>query len=286
MRPCPLRVWSFLVGGGALLALFGFVGKELSHTPRTVVGSEFLVSLPVVAQVALAGGDRYLAANLATFRVLVASTESMTSDDFVIQGKIQADAAWLNPAQEDNYYIAAAILPWNGQLDASQLILRRASDARPFDWQPPFYYAFNSYYFLKDSVEGARWLRTAAEHTDVEENILAFQQIAASWAAKGPDTEAAIKLHRDLIKATKHKEFARFLEKRVIRLENLLQIEQAITQFRLTFGRSPEDVDELARVGVLATVPLDPFGLRYVIGSDGRPVAKFVTSSVGRGGAK
>lgn len=277
--------WEFLFAGGLFLSLFGLVGKDISHTPRQRAGSEFLVTLPIVAQVVMTGGDRYLAANLATFRALVASTESMTEDDFALQAKIQTDVAWLNPAQEDNYYIAAAILPWYGQLEASQFVLQRASNARPFDWQPPFYYAFNSYYFLKDPAEASRWLRKAAEHTDVEENVLAFQQISALWAAKGPDFEVAIQLHRDLIKATKHKEFAAFLEKRVTRLENLLLIEKAIASFRLASGRFPEDVEDLVKTGVIASMPLDPFGMRYALGKDGRPVAKAATR-VAEGGAK
>jgi tetratricopeptide (TPR) repeat protein len=268
-----LKGWRFLFAGGLFLSLFGLVGKDISHTPRQRAGSEFLLTLPIVAQVVMTGGDRYLAANLATFRALVASTESMTADDFALQAKIQTDVAWLNPAQEDNYYIAAAILPWYGQLEASQLVLRRASDARPFDWQPPFYYAFNTYYFLKDSAEAARWLRIASEHTDVEENVLAFQQISALWAAKGPDIEVAIKLHRDLIKATKHKEFGAFLEKRIMRLENLLLIERAIASFRIASGRAPEEIGDLVKAGVIARLPVDPFGMRYALGKDGRPVA-------------
>jgi tetratricopeptide (TPR) repeat protein len=268
--------WVFFVAGGLLLAIFGLLSRDLSRAPRAVAGSELLVTLPIVAQVVLAGGDRYLAANLATFRALVASTEAMNADDFALQAKIQADAAWLNPAQEDNYYIAAAVLPWYGQLEASQYVLRRASDARPFDWQPPFYYAFNVFYFLKDPAEGARWLRKAAEHTDVEDHVLAFQQIAAVWAAKGPDLEAAIKFHRDLIKATKHREFAAFLEKRVMRLENFLQIEKAVASYRQNSGSVPADVEELVRSGTLSAIPVDPFGLRYVLDADGRAKAQVV----------
>ena len=45
--------------------------------------------------------------------------------------------SWLNPAHEDNYYVATATLPWNGQVDAAQMILRRATLARQKDSQPP-----------------------------------------------------------------------------------------------------------------------------------------------------
>jgi hypothetical protein len=63
---------------------------------------------------------------------------------------------------EDNYYVASATLPWNGQFDAAQTVLRRASLARPFDFQPAFYYAFNLVYFRGDATTASAWLRAAA----------------------------------------------------------------------------------------------------------------------------
>jgi hypothetical protein len=45
------------------------------------------------------------------FRALVVSTETMSAENYRILGIVQSDAAWLNPAQEDNYYIAAAFCP-------------------------------------------------------------------------------------------------------------------------------------------------------------------------------
>lgn len=281
-----LRAAGSLAAACIFLILFGFAAKGLSHTPRRVAGPELLVTLPVVAQVVLAGGDRYLAANMATFRALVTSTEVMTADDFALQGKIQADAAWLNPAQEDNYYIAAAILPWNGQLEASQYILSRAAAARPFDWQPPFYYAFNAYYFLKDPVEGARWLRKASEATADEEMILGFQQIAALWVAKGPDLEVAIGLHRELAKKTRHKEFAAFLEKRAVRLENLLKIEKSVASYQQSKGFLPTTIEELVGAGVLSAVPIDPFGMAYMLDQHGRPKAQQRAVNAGTGGGR
>lgn len=280
-----LKVCGPFAVGVVLLVLFGLVERSVLTAPRQQAGPELLVSLPLVAQIAMAGGDRYLAANLATVRAVVASTESMKAGDFALQARIQSDASWLNPGNEDNYYVASAILPWYGQLEATQYILQRASEARPFDWQPPFYYAFNTYYFVKDYAEAARWLGEAAKHTYIEDTVLAFQQIAAQWAAKGPDLEAAIKLHRDMMKGTKHKEFAAFLEKRVKRLENLLLIEKACAAFRESFGRAPSTISELVKAGVMSEIPNDPFGLQYVFDKDGRPIAKLLANDT-RGGAK
>ncbi len=229
------------------------------------------VALPRFVQVLFAAGDRYLAANLAGFRALVVSTEALDRDAYRILGIVQSDTAWLNPAHEDNYYIAAAILPWHGEVDATQNILRRASDARPFDWQPAFYYAFNEMHFLKNSVRGAEWLRIAADHAQDEMEQIQLQQMAANWASKGEDIGLAVRLHRAMAQQTRHKAFASFLEKRALRLENLLALETAIGAFRNAEGRHPERLEELVTEGLLPAIPRDPFGSHYMIDQAGKP---------------
>jgi hypothetical protein len=229
------------------------------------------VAVPRFAQVLVAAGDRYLAADLAAFRALVASTERMDRENYRILGIVQADVAWLNPAHEDNYYIAAAILPWNGELDAAQYILARASEARPFDWQPAFYYAFNAWHFRKDSREGAEWLKIAAEHALDEEEKIQLQQLAGQWAGNVQDRTFAIRLHKAMAKDTRHKGFAAFLDKRATRLQNLLQLEEAIARYTEQTGRAPLGIRQLVDGGLLAEVPQDPFAMQYVIGRDGKP---------------
>lgn len=278
-----LRAFLPAIIGVLLLATFGGANKQLLSMPRDAQSSEIVVRLPLIAQLLLAGGDRYLAAFMGTLRALVADVQHMTPDEFALQARIQEDVAWLNPAHEDNYYIAAAVLPWNGQLEASQYILTRAADARPFDWQPPFYVAFNHYYFLKDPIAGSRWLRRASAHTESEQHRLAFQQIAALWAAKSPDLQMAIRLHEELIESTKHREFAAFLEKRIKRLRNLLEIEKATARFADEHGRTPLRMEDLLVAGVLQEVPSDPFGMQYGLDANGAPVVVAPVQSA-RGG--
>lgn len=256
---------------GVLLALLGAVlysaaTHELSVSPRIATALEMQVALPRFVQVAMSGGDRFLAANVAGFRALVASTEKMDAASFHIQGIVQSDAAWLNPAHEDNYYIAAAILPWNGELSSGQYVLRRAALARPFDWQPAFYYAFNELHFNKNPALASEWVRRAAQSATNEMEKLQLWQLAAQWAAKGEDLGAAIRLHRVMAKESKHKAFAEFLEKRARRLENLLELDQAAAAYKAQHGKKPASVNELLSAGGLREVPLDPFGMTYVFG--------------------
>ncbi|MCB1942779.1 MAG: hypothetical protein KDI53_12195, partial [Candidatus Accumulibacter sp.] len=140
---------------GVLMALLGgvvyaTVQPSLYARPRPPVSPEMEVAMPRFVQVLMAAGDRYLAANLDVFRALVVSAARMAADNYRILSIVQSDAGWLNPAHEDNYYLAAAILPWAGEISATQYILRMATEARPFDSGPPFFYAFNEMHFLKN----------------------------------------------------------------------------------------------------------------------------------------
>lgn len=261
---------------GVIVAVTAFVLYALTipllyRQPRAQASTEMQVALPRFVQVMMAGGDRYLAANLAGFRALFASTENMGPDNFRIQAIVQSDAAWLNPAHEDNYYIAAAILPWNDQVQAAQFVLRLATQARPFDWQPPFYYAFNTLHFLKNPAEAAAWMRIAGMHTQDELEQLSFQQLAAQWVSKGEDLELAIRLHRSMARETKHKNFANFLEKRALRLENFLSLERAITRYYELVGTNPTRLTELVDRAFLPSIPQDPFGMQYTIDTHGKP---------------
>lgn len=267
---------SGLRSDGLRLALAGavlFVVAQwpLHELPRRMVSAEMQIALPRFVQVIMACGDRYLAANLAGFRALVASTEHMERENYRVQGIVQSDIAWLNPAHEDNYYIAAAILPWNGEVDATQDILSRAAKSRPFDWQPAFYYAFDELHFRRNPEEAAKWLQVAARGTKDEAEQLEFQQLAALWSTRGEDRRFAIQLHRAMAKETRHKEFAAFLQKRVRRLENLALLEDLVERYKKRFGKVPTAVEDLQTKGLTDELPKDPFGMSYSLDDSGKP---------------
>lgn len=261
-----------------LLAAFVFLsaGAQLRSLPRQSLQIEMRVALPRAVQVLMSAGDRYLAANLAGFRALVASTETMTRDNYRIQGHVQMDAAWLNPAHEDNYYIAAAILPWNDELAAAQYVLRRAALARPFDWQPAFYFAFNELTFNKAPLTAAEWLKRSADAAEDEMQKLQLLQLGAQWATKSGDPLLAIRLHRAMASETRYRAFAAFLEKRADRLEILMHLNRAASEYVARVGKKPSTPADLVNAGFLERVPPDPFGASYAIAADGRVVIAVV----------
>jgi hypothetical protein len=253
-----------LLAMGVLSTLvYGTAAQRLSELPRGTAKPELLIALPRFAQVLLAAGDRYLAANLAGFRVLVAETAHMRPEDYAVQAKLQRDIAWFNPAHEDNYYIAAAILPWNDQVDAAEYVLRKASDARSFDWYPLFHYGFLHYHFRNDAATGAQWLLKGVPRVTNQQDEWALQNVAAAWIEKGYDTADAAGLVGAMAENAPRGAFRNYLQVRADRLRDLAALQDAAQRFRARYGKDVQGLDELVSSGLIYRNPQGCARLRF-----------------------
>ena len=258
-----------------LLALsFAATAERLKSVPRQTVDLELQVALPLFVQVFMTAGDRYLAANLAAIRALVVATDKMRPEDYRILGKIQEDASWLNPAHEDNYYIATAILPWNGELDAAQTILARATKARYFDYQPAFYYAFHLLHFKGDAVGASAWLRAAAEKLPSDDERLVMQNMAARWIDRADDVDLAIRIVEAMARQARRKDFRAYLEQRVARLQSLKELRAAAGRYSERVGHPPLKLQDLVDSGLIAAIPADTFGFGFEFDEKGQIILR------------
>lgn len=256
-----------------LFALGAYVlGQQHSQPlPRPKASESIRVALPVTAQVLLAGGDRYLAANIGTFRAMMVGTENLDADGYRVLARVQQDAARLNPAQEDNYYIAQSILPWAGEVASTQDILRRATAARPHDFLPPFFLGFDYFYFDHEPATGANWIKLAANRSEPQ-NREALLNIAGRWYEKGDDPHFAIQMIEGLMQSTRNAALKQYLGLRVQRLQGLLALREAAARFHATSGKPASRLDELVRAGFIAQLPADPLGQGYALDAKGQPI--------------
>lgn len=268
------RNWK--LGLAMLLAATVFVAtaQRLKSAPRQHVSIEIQVALPLFVQVFMTMGDRYLAANVAAIRALVVAPDRMQPDEFKILAKVQKDVSWLNPGHEDNYYIAFAILPQYGELDAAQTILARATYARHFDYQPAFFYGFNQWHYKRDPAGAAAWMREAAKHLPDPDQQLTMQNLAARWVDRAQDTELAIRVVEALAREARRKDFRTYLETRVARLRQLHQLRTAAMTYRERFGRPLSTLQELVDSGILPALPQDPFGFGFGFDPQGEIVLR------------
>ena len=253
-----------LVGVVALASwgLFAFSSLTLRDAPRADKEDVLRVRLPLVLQLAQAGGDRFLAANFNSFRAIVVDTAVREPESFRVQGQLQKDAAFFNPYHADNYYLAAAQLPWNGQVEAAQEVLQKASGARHWDVWPTFFYAFNAMYFEKDMVKAAQWAEEAARRNP--KNAPALRAMAAAWYERQHDSALALDVLRNLYAQATDANYRDLLAARIARLEGLIALRKALAEYRKAHqGALPPTGEALIGYGGLEALPDDPLGAGY-----------------------
>ena len=263
-----------LFAASCCAALYLGAVAHLKGVPYRDVTVELRVALPRFVQVLMAAGDRFLAADLAAIRALVVATDKMQPEEFALLARIQEDVAWFNPGHEDNYYTAAAILPWNGELDAAQRVLAAAAAARPYDYQPAFFQAFHEMHFNGNGALAHDILVKAAATLQDEDEQLRMRALAVIWAEKSDDVDGVIRVVRAMATQAKRKDFRAYLEKRITRLETLKALRVAAAEFASKQGTPARSLAELRDAGLIREVPGDPFGYGYAIDDEGHVVLR------------
>lgn len=249
--------------------LFSLASLQLRDTPRMDHQGVLRVRLPPLIQIAYAGGDPYLAANLNIFRAMIVDTSVREQESFRVQALLQRDAAQFNPLHADNYYLAAAQLPWNGQVSFAQDILLRSSNARPWDMWPTFFYAFNAMYFEKDMVKAGKWAEQAALRNP--KNADALRSMAAAWYERQSDSTIALDVLRNMYAQSSDKNFRALLDARITRLEGLIALRKALDEYRQSHeGQLPSVSEDLIGYGGLEALPDDPLGEGYRFDANGQ----------------
>lgn len=230
--------------------------------------------MPAPVSLLLAGGDRFLAADLTMFRVIISVGEGQVH--FKDRAALQMQIAIFNAFFEDNYYQASASLPWEGFVEEGQFVLKRASDARLNDPWPSFFNGFTEYYFLQNFVSAAQHLLVSAERSSGANRML-FKDIAAKWASKAANHQLALGMVTELEKNTKSAVTKGRLKKRVERLQNLIMLEDAMAEYELQYNKQPKDIKSLVERDIISSVPIDPWEAEYVF-SSGQIIVKESTN--------
>lgn len=264
-------VWRGLLVTVLAWSVFAITGYWMRDTDRLERETELLrVRMPLIVQLANAGGDVFLAANTNVFRSLMVAATVTEAETYRIQAQLQMDAAKFNPWHEDNYYVGAAILPWNGEVNAAQLILQHAAKARDWDMWPTFYYAFNAMYFEHDMAKAGEWAEIAAQRN--ERNAPALRAMAAAWYERGDDPVVAMKIIEGMYEESRDENFRALLAARYQRLQGLQALRLAAQNYQESHNDGvPQQLEQLVGYGGLQQLPHDPLKLGYVLDAGGKP---------------
>jgi hypothetical protein len=250
----------------AVVAYCAFVAgsKNLAATPMKADDVQGSVVLPPTLQTVLYMGDRYLAANIDSSRVLAigGDTSSIYSDYY---HRLHEGVSLLNPCHEDNFYIANALLAWAGGVDPALRILREATRCRFWDETPPFFLGYNLYFFKRENAAAKAMLDVAASRSST--NRAAYQQIGVMMQAAGFPNSASARSYlvaqREQSRDAKMREM---LTRRIGRLDGLIALNDAQMKYEKQLGKPLENPQELIAKGFISAFPTDPTRLGYQFG--------------------
>lgn len=219
-----------------------------------------VISAPIL--VVLYGGDRFLAADLEVIRLAATGLDDRGVDTgYLIRA--QQEVARLNPCHEDNYYLANGLLTWGGAVDEGNRVLEAAVDCRFWDYVPPFFYGANLSFFQRDNAKAARVLEAGAERSP--ENAAALRKLAIMLRAEQfADERLVLNYLTQQRDSTTDPKLRGMLDKRVIRIQGLLELRVAQRQYEAVHG-SLQNLQQLLDRGLLVKIPEDPLRLGYEI---------------------
>jgi tetratricopeptide (TPR) repeat protein len=177
-------------------------------------------------------------------------------------------ATRLDPYNMDAYYLAQAVLTFeSGNIQRVNELLEYGFQHRTWDWYLPFFISFNYAYFVKDYEKAAVYLTKAAE---LNPKVQWFASLAARYYYEGGSTTLALAYLKEMIATTRNDAIKKRLVIRAAAFEKILQIEQAIEAYKRHLQQDPKDLRDLVKAGILARIPIDPYGGSFYLDDQGR----------------
>jgi hypothetical protein len=252
------------------LVVASYFSSKMVGMERSPIDDGISHVMPGQVNILLFAGDRFLASNMLVIRSTVSVGKDLSH--YNDQSELQVQAAIVNPNSEDNYYQAAAILPWHGFVEPAQTVLSAARKARHRDPWPAFYEGFNEFYFNKNNIRASEMSIIAADRSTGGNKSL-FIDLASKWATGSANYKLALAVTTELEKGTLSAITKGRLKRRIERLNNLISLESNVNLFKIKHGFLPQDLDELVVSALLSEIPVDPWGSKYVIDAGAVKVA-------------
>ncbi len=149
-------------------------------------------------------------------------------------------------------------------------ILDQGRANHPDDWRFPFYVGYLHYFSLGDPMEGGKALESAAK---IGNSPPYLPLLAARMFSEGRKPETALRFLNGMMKHENDPVRLEVLRRRireVVAERDMQRLESAVEAYREKTGRLPKELSDLVREGMIARVPEEPHGGRYLLLPDGK----------------
>jgi len=174
----------------------------------------------------------------------------------------------LDPYFWDAYLFADMLFTWDmGECEAANKLLLKAKQYRTNDYRVPYYLGFNYFFFLKDNINGAKYLMEASK---LPGSPYYLTSLAARLSAYALEHRIGIIFLKEMIRDTENEQIKNEFILRIKALEILDQLEQKVREYKKTYQKQPSSLTELVTTGLIDEIPDDPYGGQFILLENGR----------------
>jgi hypothetical protein len=203
--------------------------------------------------------------------VQVSGNMRMKRDDYDRLSDLLATVIRFDPRFEVPYLLGGIVLGDSPHHTAAALqILAQGEQQFSEEWRFPFYTSYIRYFSLGQPVEGGMALLRASR---IPGSPPHFPLLASRMLSEGHRPETALAFLQNMIERETDPRRKTSLEERMRRVEverDLQSMEGAIAEYTSRVGVPPRKLDDLVQSGMLARIPEEPYGGKYVLTPDGR----------------
>ena len=190
----------------------------------------------------------------------------------------------LDPGFIGAYRFGALVLADDAGTPAGAIdLLRKGIRSNPESWEIPFDLGFIYFMNLDDYRKAAHYFRIASRYEGVPDIAKRFAAFAYRRSGR---TDIAEALWEGIYRSSQNRlmrESAQLALKDIALDKTAAALGEEVKRYALSFGRSPQDLAELVRAGLVSEIPHDPFGGSYFL--DPSTGSVLSTTSVMREGA-
>ncbi len=203
--------------------------------------------------------------------VQVAGNRKLTPTEYdrlYVLLNVEAD---LDPKFEMPYLLGGLVLGESPQHGREALrVFERGKVTHPADWRFPFHIGFTHYFSLGDAVAGGGAMAEAAR---LPGGPTYLPGLASRMLSEAREPEVALALLAPIVRQESDSARRAVLERRILDVtveRDLQMLEKAVEKYREKTGTFPAYLPVLVQDGILAAIPEEPNGGKYLLGRGGK----------------
>lgn len=223
------------------------------------------VPIPMEIVEVMAGEFKGLAADYLLLEAasFVGSRQSFSAgpEDWDAVARLMTQSNTLDPYFRSTYMLAHGTLSWRAHKYKETVgILERSKDHLSWDYLPGFLLGFNYFYFLKDNLTASKVLM---ETSQIPGAPVYLATMGGRLAAEAGRIDIAIDFLTSVSETTEDEHAKEQIRQRILALQGIAVLENAIHQFQSQFARMPHDLNELVTASILPALPENPYNRPY-----------------------